>query len=169
MKTKTGRPALSLFEGPDTLAAQNRFTVETVWNNEGGPGRGLLVTVSGPAIEEDRVRAEHVLLSSACGPVQRVELVPGIVGEQRVAFADLPEWDIRAGVDVLPGAVSDAELAALGSAMIPVTVALEVIAAGPTLLHLVVSARDTDEADCLTVELDLTRPPGPGKGPVSER
>ena len=154
MKLLEGPPDLVVFEAPEELRGRGRFTLPTVWNNEGGAGQGLLVTVSGPAVEEGRVRALHLVLGPP-GQTRRVALVPGLVGDQPVAFIELPDWDLRPGMDVPAGRVSEEALAAVGAAMIPVTIEGEVAAAGRTTLHLVVSAASASEADLWTVELDL--------------
>lgn len=154
MKLRKGPPDLVVFEAPEELHGRGRLTLPTVWNNEGGAGQGLLVTVSGPAVEEGRVRALHVVLGPP-GQTRRVALVPGLVGDQPVAFAEVPDWELHPGVADPPGPASGSDLAAVGAAMHPVTIEGEVAAPGRTTLHLVVSAADATEADLWTVELDL--------------
>ena len=154
MKFLKGPPDLVVFEAPEALAGRGRLTLPTVWNNEGGKGQGLLVTVSGPAVEEGRLLALHAVLGPP-GQTRRVALVPGLVGDQPVAFAEVPDWELHPGVADPPGPASGADLAVVGAAMLPVTIEGEVAAPGRTTLHLVVSAAVASEADLWTVELDL--------------
>ncbi len=147
-------PDLAFYEGPDSIEVDDEFSIELMWKNEGGAGRGLQLQAWGAAVAAGLVELSQATLMA--GPFPDAKRV-SVKLEQDAETAYVADW---AEAQILPaalvptnGPISATDLAAIGAAMITIRLHGRVHGEEPVVLLLGLVDDASEEFDILEITL----------------